>query len=188
MINDKINTVLEQYDIRVLRLLKGRGSFLCETEEGIKILKEYKGSSGKIVLQDRLLKEIRKNGGKEIEQILPSKEGELLVKEEEGVYYYLKDYSSGKECNIREIKDCIVAMNSLGTLHKAMELKELAGETEIPVYDIICEIEKQNRELKKIKKYLKEKKQKTPFEYFLQANFNLFLEKAEKVLEEMRIL
>lgn len=186
MINDRINTVLEQYDIRVLRLLKGRGATLCETENGIKILKEYKGSSGKIDFQDRLLKEIKKNGGKNIEQILPSKEGELLVKEEEGVFYYLKDYPGGKECNIRESKDCMLAMYSLGNLHKAMELKELVHKKEIPVYDIIGELEKQNRELKKIKKYLKEKKQKTQFEFFLQANFNPFLEKAEQVVEEMK--
>ena len=44
MISDRTAAILEQYDIRVLRLLKGRGAVLCETQEGIKILKEYKGS------------------------------------------------------------------------------------------------------------------------------------------------
>lgn len=184
--NDRTTAVLEQYDIRVLRLLKGRGAVLCETEDGWKILKEYKGSGTKLWYQSRLLEEIKNRGYLHVEQIIPSKEGELTVKEEDGTLYYLKDYSNGKECNIREYKDCMTAMTCMARLHQAMEGKEFAEQKEVPFYHAITEIEKQNRELRKIKKYLREKRQKTEFEYFLLQNFDLFLEKAERVLEGMK--
>ena len=45
--NDRAVSVLEKYDIEVLRSWKGRGAILCETKTGVKILKEYKGSSEK---------------------------------------------------------------------------------------------------------------------------------------------
>lgn len=186
MISDRTAAILEQYDIRVLRLLKGRGAVLCETQEGIKILKEYKGSEGKLDLQHNLLQEIKNQGYSSLEQIIPSKEGTLLVKEEDGTAYYLKDYHSGKECNIKETKDCYLAMTCLGQLHKAMEIKEEGKLKELSVSNLTEEAEKQNRELRKIKKYLSQKRQKTEFEYFLLNNFSSFLEKAEQVLEGMK--
>ena len=186
MINDRTAGVLEKYDIRVLRLQKGRGSVLCETDTGMKILKEYKGSSGKLLLQNSLLQEIKNKGYVHIEQLIFSKEGEPVVKEEDGTVYYLKDYSVGKECNIRDHKDCLTAMTCLARLHCAMNLKGLAALPEIPVCNIVAEWEKQNRELRKIKKYLKQKKQKTEFEYYLLSNFDPFLERAELVLKGVK--
>ena len=137
-------------------------------------------------MQDRLLQEIRKKGYEYTEQLVYSREGEPVVKEEDGTVYYLKEYSPGKECNIREYKDCIHAVSCLARLHNAMELKDLAKEMEISAYNLVDEWEKQNRELKKIKKYLKQKKQKTEFEYYLLSNFDPFIEKAEKVLWGMK--
>lgn len=186
MSNDRTAAVLEKYEIEVLRLWKGRGAVLCETPDGIRILKEYGGNGVKLNLQHSLLTRIRESGYPFVEQILPSKEGELLVKEEDGTAYCLKEYSGGRECNLREHRDCMTAAANLGRLHMAMEQKELAKGQEVLLFHPIEEMEKQNRELRKIRKYLKEKKRKTEFEYFLQSNFNFFLEKAEQVLEEMK--
>lgn len=186
MVDDRTADVLEKYDIEVLRLWKGRGAFLCETRTGIKVLREYKGSITKLGLQRELLFHIKENGYKAVEEIHLTKEGELVVKEDEFTSYYLKSYGEGKECNIREYRDCIKAAEAMANLHKAMEIKEIAVKEDIPTANVITEVEKQNRELKKIRKYLREKKQKTEFEYYLQMNFDLFLEKAEDTLEKMK--
>ena len=42
-VNDRAVSLLEQYDLEVLRTRKGRGAILCETENGLYILKEYEG-------------------------------------------------------------------------------------------------------------------------------------------------
>ena len=68
--NDRALAVLEKYDIEVLRSWKGRGAILCETKNGMKILKEYKGSPERLSLQQELLQNIIHNGYTNIEQPL----------------------------------------------------------------------------------------------------------------------
>ena len=42
--NDRAVELLEQYDIEVLRIRKGRDAIICDTEKGCLILKEYTGN------------------------------------------------------------------------------------------------------------------------------------------------
>ena len=39
-VNDRAVSVLENYEIEVLRTWKGRGDMLCESDKGLLILKE----------------------------------------------------------------------------------------------------------------------------------------------------
>lgn len=184
--NDKTAVVLEKYDIEVLRSWKGRGAILCETKTGLKALKEYKGSQGRMAIQCQMLEKIRENGYINVEEIYPTKEGELIAKDEDGVCYYLKDYKEGKECNIREYPDCKKAVEQMAILHQAMKMPEFVKEKEIEPYSVIAEYEKHNKELRHVKKYLKEKRQKNEFEYYLYQRFDGFLTKAEEVLEAIK--
>ena len=182
--NDRAISVLNNYDIEVLRSWKGRGAILCETKEGIRILKEYKGSQERLWLQQQLLKEIKENGYSDVEEILVTKEGELTVKDEDMVTYYLKEYREGRECNIKEYRECAKFVENMAKLHKAMELPQFAKEKELNPFTPLKEFEKHNRELRKVRKYLKTKGQKSEFELALNHHYNFFYEKAEKILEE----
>ena len=184
--NDRALAVLEKYDLEVLRSWKGRGAILCETKTGIKILKEYKGSPERLLVQQQMLGEIKKKGFGNIEEIIPTREGEFLVKDDDMNSYYLKDYFEGKECNIREVQDCSTMAEEMAKIHKAMELPDFVKEKGIQPYSLPAEFEKHNRELRHVKKYLKSKRQKNEFEYFLYQNFNVFLQKAEQILAEVK--
>jgi hypothetical protein len=48
-VNDRAVSLLEQYDLEVLRTRKGRGAILCETSNGLYIFKEYEGSLEKCI-------------------------------------------------------------------------------------------------------------------------------------------
>ena len=48
--NDKATSVLEQYDMTINRTFKGRGTIICDTEKGMRVLKEYKGRTEKLEL------------------------------------------------------------------------------------------------------------------------------------------
>ena len=93
-VNDKTLAVLEKYDVEVFRSWKGRSAILCETKTGIKILKEYKGSEKRLSLQKKILERMEENGFCSHEKILPTKEGELIVKDEEMNSYCLKEFIS----------------------------------------------------------------------------------------------
>ena len=186
IVNDRALVVSEKYDIEVLRSWKGRGAILYETKTGIKILKEYKGSEERLQLQQKLLMNIKEKGFQNVEQIVPTKEGEYIVKDEEMNSYYLKEYREGKECDIREYRECGQVAEKMALLHRAMELPEFVKENVIKPYSFPEEIDKHNRELRRIKKYLKTKRQKSDFEYFLYQNYDVYLSKAEKILGEIK--
>ncbi|MGN0304739.1 MAG: CotS family spore coat protein [Lachnospiraceae bacterium] len=186
--NDRAVSVLEKYDIEVLRSWRGRGAILCETKTGVKILKEYKGSGLRLLFQQKLLQNIKENGYPWVEEILPARDGELLVKDDDMVSYCLKNYSQGKECNSRDMADCEEALRQLAIYHRAACLPGLAEGCELRSFPLPEELEKHNRELKKVRKFLKEKGQKTDFEMLLTHHYDFFFEKAGQVLEESRKL
>ncbi len=185
--NDRAASVLENYEIEVLRTWKGRGAILCESDRGLLILKEYTGSKDKIIFQDALLRCIRERGFLAVESILRTKEGELTVYDQDRTPYILKTYFDGKECNLREKKECLQAVKTLARLHQAacVELQDLPPFRQKMESGMDKEYEKHNRELKKVKKFLKDKSQKTDFEMFLLSNYDSFLKKALQIEDEV---
>ena len=51
--NEKYVEALEQYDMEVRTVRKGRGSWICETDQGCRLLKEYRGQPGVWSLRTR---------------------------------------------------------------------------------------------------------------------------------------
>lgn len=184
--NDRAVGILEKYDIEVLRTRKGRGAILCETKQGLKIIKEYKGTKEKAALQNALLARVRDNTSIAAEMILPNTEGELLTRDTDQTVYVLKDYFDGRECNIREPEECRRVMSSLAKLHKAMCIPQAEREQTFPVFQIEKELEKHNRELRKIRKFIRAKGQKTDFEIYLLQQYDTFSDKALAVTEQVR--
>lgn len=182
--NDRAVSVLNNYDCEALRSWKGRSAILCETKNGIVILKEYKGSSERIEKQQKMLRRIQENGYLEVEQILPNKEGELITRDADMVPYVLKEYREGRECSLKETKECCYVAENMARLHNAMELSEFVEEEQIEPYLLPAEFEKRNRELKKVRRFLKEKGQKTDFELALTHYYDFFYEKARRIYEE----
>lgn len=182
-VNDRCVSLLENYELEVLRTFKGRGAILCETNMGTMILKEYSGHKEKCQFQDAVLSMIQNNGFVQIESIIRNKEGEILTTDQDEVCYILKTYFEGRECNVRDQNDCIIAMETLARLHKASQIC-----TQLPaagkVFTVKQEFEKHNKELKRAKKFLKEKSQKSDFEIYLLKCYEYFLQLALKVSEE----
>lgn len=185
--NDRAVNLLEQYDIEVLKTRKGRGAILCETSRGYLIFKEYTGNEERLAVTDTLLKHLQQTGNVQAESILPTKEGSLYVKDNDGVKYLLKTYAEGRECNINDRSECLESVKLLAKLHSCMEFDSvqdvasfscLVEENQDYQYSPAREYEKRNRELKKVRKYLKNRSQKNWFEIQLQQNFDLFLEQA----------
>ena len=179
--NDRAVSLLEQYELEVMHTRKGRGAILCETDRGLLIFKEYGGSPEHLGVQDALLKKLSESGRVEAESLIPTKEGELYVKDNDGVRYILKTYRDGRECNIRERAECLEAMNVLARLHFCTQ--EGLPETDIPAFSMEREYEKRNRELKKIRKYLRGRSQKTWFEIALLGCFDQFYDQALEAQE-----
>ena len=142
--NDRSVSLLDNYDIEVLRTWKGRGAILCETDKGILVLKEYTGHKEKVLFQDALLTLVKENGFDHVESILRNKDQELITQDQEGNSYILKTYFDGRECNVRDMEECRLAVQTLAKLHKASQVTEdfLGGRLLHPAH---LEFEKQDR-------------------------------------------
>ena len=42
--NEKYVEALEQYELEALSVRRGRGAWICETDQGFRLLKEYRGT------------------------------------------------------------------------------------------------------------------------------------------------
>lgn len=181
--NDRAVGLLEQYEIEVLRTRKGRGAIICDTDQGCLIFKEYTGNEDRIGIQNRVLTHIREKGLVSAETILPTTEGALFVKDNDGVKYILKTYQEGRECNIHDKNECMEAVKLLAGLHESTKLPE-EEVCQLPVFSQQKEYEKHNKELKKVRRYLQQKSQKTRFEITLLNSFDLFLQQALQLTDE----
>ena len=184
--NDRSVGLLDNYDIEVLRTAKGRGAILCEAKQGYYIFKEYHGHQNKLEFQNDLLKRAGQDKEFFIEQIVPTKDGSLFVKDQDQNIYTLKTYFSGREFNIRDMGECGQAVRTLAALHKILRLPAENTEDLNQVFRVDHEYEKHNKELKKVRRFLRERSQKTEFELFLLSCYDAFLEKALQTTEELK--
>lgn len=183
-VNDRAVSLLEQYDIEVIRTKKGRGAILCECTEGLFVMKEFTGSKEKAEILDRLLSQIQKADGVMVETILRNREGELLTTDQDGISYIVKTWFEGRECNVKNHVECEKAVRTLAHLHDAMTFSEPEMLKGLPVFSLKAEYERHNRELKRVRRFLKEKSQKSEFEIFLNQNFDYFLNQGRQILED----
>ncbi|MDE7444456.1 MAG: CotS family spore coat protein [Lachnospiraceae bacterium] len=184
--NDRSISLLENYDIEVLRTWKGRGAILCETKQGVLILKEYAGHREKAAFQNALLTMVKERGFENVESILKNKEQELLTQDQDGTLYILKTYFEGRECNVKDMEECRQAVRVLAQFHNVSYADNslLSGVGE-PRYAYM-EFEKHNKELRRVRKYLKDRGQKTDFEICLIKNYDYFFNLALQLAEELR--
>lgn len=186
--NDRAVSVLENYDLIVLRTYKGRGAIVCETDQGLKVLREYRGTEERIEQLDRILRMVRESSGYLMDAYLRNKEGGYLCRDREQNVYILKDYYEGKECVPEDRENIAKAFAHMAKLHKVMHVprQEQEQENVVSVNGLEQEIHKHNAELRRGKKFLRHRSNRSEFENYLLSNYDFYLEKA--VALEMELL
>ncbi len=178
--NTNAVSLLEQYDLEIRETRRGRGAIICDTKQGLFLLKEYTGPAGRIAFQDKVLKQIREEGFEQTESILPDKEGNLLITGPDQTCYVCKSYVEGRECDLRDREEVLKLTQRMARLHNAMQLPGTQpGDPVLPT--VAEEFGKRDRELRKVRKFLKNKGQKTEFELFLSQSYEPFLEQAHEI-------
>ena len=68
--NERYQEVLEQYEVEILSVRKGRGAWICETDKGLKLLREYKGTVRRLEFEDQVLECLDTRGSLRADQRL----------------------------------------------------------------------------------------------------------------------
>lgn len=93
--------LLEQYPFEVTAIQKGRGTYICTTSEGGKIIiGSFRGSKGRAEAIEQVLLRLKENGI-EADEIIHTREGEILAQEVDETWYYARKYMEGRECETR---------------------------------------------------------------------------------------
>ncbi len=174
----------EKYDIEVMGSVKARGAFRIDTEQGPKLLLPYSGSENRAVFEQSLLERLSGQGFL-VDEYVANKEGAYVTQDEFGDPFLLKKWYCGEECNIRKPEQALQAVRHLAGLHNALTGVE-SGDKVLPgaVQKSLPELfEKRNRELRRVRAFLREKKRKGYFETVYINVFPEFYEKAEQALE-----
>lgn len=183
--------VLEQYNIEVKGTRRIRGAFFCDTNEGTMLLKQTKVSGRRAPLLYEALSCIEKRGNMKVDTPVFTKNGDLLATSREGAVYMLKKWYQGRECDIRQEGELLRAAGQLALLHReldevlsqwnadAQQERFAAGKS--PVEEIV----RHNRELKKVRAFIRGRVAKNEFEYLYLESFEKMYGMAEKVLRRM---
>lgn len=179
---EKSTNVLEQYDFQVMRTSRGRGAVFCETNQGLKLLKEYNGSSQRLDVEDGILNHIRANGGI-CDSYVRNKAGRVLSIDSDGSKYVVKNWFDGRECDVRSQSEILAAVKALAGLHKRMVLCPQEGSVDQfyapPLTDLL---NRHHTELKRVRSFIRKKQKKTEFELQVLGSFDEFYDQGSQAL------
>lgn len=180
--------ILEQYDIDVKNIRKVRDAFLCETEQGLFLIKELCFSEKRLSVLEQIGEHLLEQGCKNIDWILKTKEGALFSVSEEGTKYFLKRWFSGKECDVWREKDVLDAVKNLTQIHLALRnVCRGQEESEVAVgEDLRQEYFRHNREMRKVRTFMRERVGKGDFELTFLKYFDAMYVWADRALEKLQ--
>ena len=181
--------VLEHYDIEVKGTRRMRGAFFCDTDKGTMLLKETKISGRRALLLYTVLSCLEERENVKVDTPVFTRDKELLVTSREGTKYMLKKWYQGRECDIRQEEELFRSARTLALLHGEMEQAVPQKERGPSVFpagkDPEEEIRRHNRELKKVRSFIRGRVVKNEFEYLFLDSFDKMYQMAEKVSDRL---
>ena len=181
----ELSSVLEQYDIAVNGTRKTRGAILCDTDRGLLILKEIAVPQSRVPALCELYEYLRIQPHMQVDDPIPNREGEYVCVGADGSRFMLRRWNSGKECDIHKTAELIKAAGNLAKLHLLMQ-KKLENPPAIGM-DQQDEYIRHNRELKKVRKFIRTLSPKGDFEHAFLQHFDqmyMWAETAAVLLRE----
>lgn len=160
--------VLEQYQVDVNSTRKVRGAVLCDTKQGLLLLKELGTSKNRVPVLCNLCACLKENGMGRIDTPIMNKEGEYISIGEDEKKYILKNWHIGRECDIRREEDILAAVSNLARIHRILRNRsfdtESDGKLVLSGEDVRQMYARYNREMKKVRSFIRKKVDKGEFE------------------------
>ena len=200
--------ILNQYDIEIISTRKVRGAFFCETNEGLMLLKEAGISDGRALLLYQLLRQLSGSGYENVDLPIFTKEQELISTSRDGTRYMLKHWFGGRECDVRREGDVLEAVRNLSLLHQKMRWEpdpeddaadpatgealcedgtQAAENVKMPPAgrhlkeEFLCH----TRELKKVRAFIRKRRNKGKFEALFVQHFEKMIRLATRAAEQL---
>lgn len=178
---DSYLEVLKQYEGEVLNVRRGRGAWICEYPDGLRLLKEYRGSQTRLEFEDAVQEELSQMEICRMDRYVRNLEGNLMTAGPDGVRYVLKHWFTERECSLRERREILFCVRQIARLHKGLQKIPWQeawslGSTVPP--DLSEEMARHNREMKRVRNFIRGKRKKTEFELRVMQSFDEYYHQA----------
>lgn len=177
--NERNLKILEQYDMEIKNIRRGRDSYILETGQGVVLLKEYHGSRQRAIWVEKVCQAANQTGIK-TDMPIANKEGDFVSCDRDEKKYMLKHWFIGREIDVKNSSEVNQAVDNLAKLHRALAGFQEDGKEKVSRERIF---EKRMKELKKIWRYVKDKKRKNSFELSFMQEYGRYLEMCMQALE-----
>lgn len=189
--NDCYLEVLQQYEGETLEVRRGRGAWICERNDGLKLLKEYRGTLRRLEFEEAVLHELRDQGIRAVDQYVRNRDGELITAAPDGIKYILKDWFPDRECNLKDGREILTCTGRIAGLHRA--LRQIAWKEDWNLGSIVPpgiaeEMRRHSREMKRVRNFISGKRKKSEFELCVMQHFEEFYEQALRAQDELELL
>lgn len=189
--NDSYMDVLQQYEGETETVRRGRGAWICERSDGIKLLKEYRGTLKRLEFEEAVLKELQNQGIRSVDQYVRNQEGELITVAGDGTKYILKDWFLDRECNLKDSREILVCVSRIARMHGAFRQIEWQEEWDLgsmlpPGLDE--EMKRHSREMKRVRTFISNKRKKSEFELCVMQHFDSFYKQALEAQTGLELL
>lgn len=185
---EKYMEALEQYDMKILSVRRGRGSWICDTEDGCRLLKEYRGTPKRLEFEDQVLGRLDTRTSLRADRYVRNKEDGLITTASDGVRYILKEWFEDRECSMKDGYEIRQALSRLAMLHRQLRAVEFREEWDMGSscdQPLEKELERHNREMQRTRNYIRSKRQKSDFELCVIETYSTFWDQASQAAAQM---
>lgn len=178
-------SVLEQYPIVVKNVRRVRGAVLCETDQGLFLLREAQIREKRLPFLMELYQHLDEVGMHKMDMPIANKEGAFVTCAEDDTKYVLKRWFWGKECDVCKENEILECVQALAELHKILRLERSEQEPrkENSLWE---EYDRHNRELRKIYTFVRGRSVKGSFEREFLKGYEQMYAYAERAEEHLK--
>lgn len=185
---EKIADMLAQYELKVYKAGRVKGTWMLETDRGLKCLGTCNYSEGKIKFEQKVKQFAAEHGFEKLDLYVPNREQGFLVQGPYNEWFVMKDWFYGEECNAKDRNHVLKATETLAKLHNCLTGLELTEEEkEFCIQPKLCDVfERRNKELRRVRTYIRSKKQKSYFEQKFLSQFDIQFAQAEQATQLLK--
>ena len=185
---EKCQEVLKRYPLKVYNIYRARGAYLLETDCGLKLFKCFEGSRNRALFEHDVKEHLCMHGYYNTDLYVKTIEDDIIATDQAGCQYMVKNWFWGEECNLKDLSQIEMASANLARLHIVLKGVEFTrGQLEHNISGKLPEtFEKRNRELKRVKSYIRDKRQKNEFEILYLNFYEEFYEQGLEATELLR--
>lgn len=180
---DRQELALEQYAFQVKNRRRARGAVLLETNEGLRLMREYTNITSHFAFENEVKEHLRLQGMERLDWVVKNQAGEWTTVCETGEQYVVYEWYGGEDCDYKSSQGLWDIAANLGHLHQCLknysQVPVSVGETLLQQYD------RHNREMKRVYTYMKGKRRKSEFERYAMNCYAKFAGQAARAREKL---